>query len=58
MPFFNQCLREPGTPLFVTHAGVIRVILCHVTGLALKDLFQIRMAYGQLYVLERRRTST
>jgi probable phosphoglycerate mutase len=53
LPFFNQCLQEPGTPLFVTHAGVIRVILCHVTGLALKDLFQIRMAYGQLFVLEK-----
>jgi alpha-ribazole phosphatase len=53
LPFFHQCLREPGTPLFVTHAGVIRVILCHVTGLALKDLFQISMAYGQLFVLER-----
>jgi alpha-ribazole phosphatase len=57
LPFFNQCLQKPGTPLFVTHAGVIRVILCHVTGLALKDLFQIRMGYGQLFVLERHRTS-
>jgi probable phosphoglycerate mutase len=58
LPFFHHCLRKPGTPLFVTHAGVIRVILCHVTGLALKDLFQIPMAYGQLVVLERHRTST
>lgn len=57
LPFFNQCLRKPGTPLFVTHAGVIRVILCHVTGLALKDLFQIRVVYGQLVVLEKSRTS-
>jgi alpha-ribazole phosphatase len=57
LPFFNQCLQKPGTPLFVTHAGVIRVILCHVTGLALKDLFQIPMAYGQLVVLERNTTS-
>jgi probable phosphoglycerate mutase len=57
LPFFNQCLRKPGTPLFVTHAGVIRVILCHVTGLALKDLFQIPLTYGQLVVRERRRTS-
>jgi probable phosphoglycerate mutase len=51
LPFFDQCIHKPGTPLFVTHAGVIRVILCHITGLALKDLFQIRMAYGQLVVL-------
>jgi probable phosphoglycerate mutase len=57
LPFFKQCLRKPGTPLFVTHAGVIRVILCHVTGLALKDLFQIPMAYGQLFVLEKSRAS-
>jgi probable phosphoglycerate mutase len=58
LPFFNQCLRKHGTPLFVTHAGVIRVILCHVTGLALKDLFQFRMAYGQMVVLERGWTPT
>ncbi len=58
LPFFKQCLqKEPGTPLFVTHAGVIRVILCHVKGLALKNLFQIRMDYGQLFVLEKFRTS-
>ena len=57
LPFFHQCLPEPGTPLFVTHAGVIRVILCHVTGLPLKHLFQIRMAYGQLFVLEKSKTS-
>jgi alpha-ribazole phosphatase len=56
--FFRQCLQKPGIPLLVTHAGVIRVILCHVTGLALKDLFRIRMDYGQLFVLERHRTST
>jgi probable phosphoglycerate mutase len=57
LPFFTQCLREPGTPLFVTHAGVIRMILCHITGLALKDLFQIPLTYGQLVVLERKRMS-
>lgn len=57
LPFFHQCLPEPGTPLFVTHAGVIRVILCHVTGLQLKHLFQIRMAYGQLFVLEKSKPS-
>jgi alpha-ribazole phosphatase len=56
LPFFNQCLQKPGTPLFVTHAGVIRVILCHVTGLAVKDLFQISMAYGQLVVLEKEKS--
>jgi probable phosphoglycerate mutase len=58
LPFFNQCLRKPGTPLFVAHAGVIRVILCNISGLALKDLFQIPMAYGQLVVLEKNTTST
>lgn len=52
IPFFTQCLQKPGTPLFVTHAGVIRVIMCHVTGLALKNLFQINVSYGQLFVIQ------
>ena len=26
VPFFEHCLQKKGTPLFVTHAGVIRVI--------------------------------
>ncbi len=52
VPFFNQCLQQPGTRLFVTHAGVIRAILCHVMGLALKNLFQINVSYGQLFVIQ------
>jgi broad specificity phosphatase PhoE len=52
VPFLTRCLEKPGTPLFVTHAGVIRVILCHIKGLALKDLFQINVSYGQLFVIQ------
>lgn len=52
VPFFNQCLEKPGTPLFVTHAGVIRVILSHISGLPLKHMFQINVSYGQLFVIQ------
>lgn len=52
VPFLTQYLQKPGTPLFVTHAGVIRVVLCHITGLALKNLFQINISYGQLFVIQ------
>jgi broad specificity phosphatase PhoE len=48
----TRCLEKPGTPLFVTHAGVIRVILCHISGLALKNLFQFNVSYGQLFVIQ------
>jgi len=52
VPFLARCLQKPGTPLFVTHAGVIRVILCHITGLTLKNMFQINVSYGQLFVIQ------
>lgn len=52
VPFLTRCLEKPGTPLFVTHAGVIRVILCHISGLAVKNLFQFNVSYGQLFVIQ------
>jgi len=51
LPFFNPLARKKGKTLLVTHAGVIRVILCHVLNLPLKDLFQIKPAYGELFIL-------
>jgi probable phosphoglycerate mutase len=51
LPFFNPLARKKEKILMVTHAGVIRVILCHVLNLPLKDLFQIKPAYGELFIL-------
>ncbi|OGR27853.1 MAG: hypothetical protein A2277_18400 [Desulfobacterales bacterium RIFOXYA12_FULL_46_15] len=52
LPFFNQFLTgKKEKTLIVTHAGVIRVILCHILNLPLKDLFQIKPAYGELFIL-------
>jgi probable phosphoglycerate mutase len=51
LPFFNPLARKKEKTLVVTHAGVIRVILCHVLNLPLKDLFQIKPDYGELFIL-------
>ena len=52
LPFFNELLTgKKEKILIVTHAGVIRVILCHILNLPLKDLFQIKPAYGELFIL-------
>lgn len=52
LAFFNEILtKRKKKTLIVTHAGVIRVILCHVLNLPFKDLFQIKPAYGELFIL-------
>lgn len=52
LSFFNELLaRKNEKILVVTHAGVIRVILCHLLNLPLKNLFQIKPAYGELFIL-------
>jgi len=62
VPFFNLCAKdmEKGMEkgmgrkiLIVTHAGVIRVILCHILKLKLKELFQIKLSFGQLFVFKK-----
>lgn len=52
LPFFNELftLKNRKT-LVVTHAGVIRVVLCHIHNIALKDLFRIKPGYAELFVL-------
>jgi alpha-ribazole phosphatase len=37
--------------LVVTHAGVIRVLLCRLLGMPLKNLFRIGLTYGGLSVI-------
>ena len=66
IPFFNLCTKDMGKGmgmglekdmgkkiLIVTHAGVIRVILCHILKLKLKELFQIKLSFGQLFVFKK-----
>ena len=38
--------------LVVTHAGVIRVLLCHILGMKPEALFEVKLEYGQLFVIK------
>ena len=52
LPFFknlNNKLEE--NILVVTHAGVIRTILSNIMEIELKNLFQIKVSYGELFVI-------
>lgn len=40
------------TILIVTHAGVIRVLLCRLLGIPLENLFRIGLAYGTLSIID------
>lgn len=43
----------PGSRILaVTHAGVIRVLLCHIMEMNPEDLFKIKLDYGHLSVLK------
>jgi probable phosphoglycerate mutase len=35
----------------VTHAGVIRVLICHMLQMPLSNLFRIRLDYGSLSII-------
>ena len=41
----------PGDACIVTHAGVIRVLICHVLQMPLTNLFRIRLDYGSLSIV-------
>jgi alpha-ribazole phosphatase len=38
--------------LLVTHAGVIRVLLCRLLGMPLENLFRIKIGYGTLSIID------
>lgn len=40
-----------GTACIVTHAGVIRVLICHVLQIPLSNLFRIHLDYGSLSIV-------
>lgn len=43
---------QNGPVLAVTHAGVIRTLLCHVLGMPLNNLFRIQLDWAGLSILE------
>jgi broad specificity phosphatase PhoE len=52
-PVFEAIVRGlSGQSLIVTHAGVIRVLLCRLLGMPLENLFCIKQAYGALNIIE------
>lgn len=49
LPVFQEISSgHDGNVLLVTHAGVNRVILCHILGIPLGNLFRIEQSYGCL----------
>jgi probable phosphoglycerate mutase len=54
-PFFNTQFRQPRSRILViTHAGVIRVLLCRLLGMPLENLFSIGVFHGALSIVARR----
>jgi probable phosphoglycerate mutase len=54
VPLFESMVRDSeGAVLVVGHAGVNRVILCHMLGMPLGNIFRIGQDYGCLNVLIR-----
>jgi broad specificity phosphatase PhoE len=41
----------PGDACIVTHAGVIRVLICYFLLMPLSNLFRIRLDYGSLSIV-------
>lgn len=52
-PFFKTTSRQHcGPTLMVTHAGVIRVLICRLLGMPLENLFTIGQAYASLTIID------
>lgn len=52
-PVFREIAQHPcGPTLIVTHAGVIRVLICRILGMPLENLFAFGQAYGALNIIE------
>ena len=53
VPLFEEIVRGmPGNVLIVGHSGVNKVILRHILGMPLENLFRMRQDYGCLNVIE------
>jgi alpha-ribazole phosphatase len=52
-PVFDGIVAKPERPLLIVgHAGVNRVILCHVLGMPLRNLFRLGQDYGCVNIFE------
>lgn len=49
--FVSIAESDANRPLLVTHAGVIRVILCRILGVELNNLFRLQIDYGSITLL-------
>lgn len=53
VPLFDAiCKRHGGHILIITHAGVIRCILCHILDISLENMFRIAPSYAGINLLE------
>ena len=53
-PIFEAAARAAqGKTLIVTHAGVIRVLLCRLLGMPLENLFRLGQTYGALNIIDK-----
>jgi probable phosphoglycerate mutase len=53
LPVFEEVVGQSGENLLIVgHAGVNRVILCHLLGMPLINLFRLEQEYGCLNILE------
>jgi alpha-ribazole phosphatase len=53
VPFIRRiAVQSPGNTLIVTHAGVIRVLLCEVLQIPLANLFRIHLDYGGITLIQ------
>lgn len=53
IPLFEEIVRStPGNLLIVGHSGVNKVILCHILGMPLENLFRIQQDYACLNVID------
>jgi probable phosphoglycerate mutase len=55
VPFFENVVKQGGQHLLiVTHAGVIRILVCHMLGLPIENLLHIAQGYGAMNLIDRR----
>lgn len=53
VPAFETAVEKSASPvLAVAHAGVIRMILCHILGMPAQNLFRINLGYGALTLVD------
>jgi alpha-ribazole phosphatase len=53
VPAFEAAVEKTAAPvLVVTHAGVIRMLFCHILGMPMENLFRINLGYGALTLVD------